>query len=426
MGAQDAGKGAARPRTSLDVVAVPGDVEGGHGPGKDADAGAAAPAPPAAPPAPAPAALRALRAAASFARDQWFILGLGVAIGLAAAAPNLGKSGGWIRSEYSVKIPATVAIFIISGIGLKTKALLGAAAGAWVHVRVQAISLALLPALGAAIASGLRAAGFNRLLADGMVVMAAMPTTVSTNVVFTKRAAGNEAAALVNAVLGNIIGIFITPLWLSLFLDVQGQAPYAKVLVELSYTVIAPLVLGQVLQYTLPKAVEWFKSKVNTADVSSLCILLLVWATFSSTFADPNAKASARDAAAVAGLDVAFLLLAAAASFLVAWPPVGRRGRAALRATRPDAVAVVVCGSTKTVALGVPLISVLFGATDYAGLLATPLVVYHALQILLGGAALPALRRWCLEEPLWLAGVRGAPVAPPAPVPGAAGGGAEA
>ncbi len=31
-----------------------------------------------------------------------------------------------------------------------------------------------------------------------------MPTTISTNVVFTKQAAGNEAMALINAVIGNV------------------------------------------------------------------------------------------------------------------------------------------------------------------------------------------------------------------------------
>jgi hypothetical protein len=75
-------------------------------------------------------------------------------------------------------------------------------ADAWVHVRVQAISLVVLPAVGYGIAVGLRAGGFNRYLADGFIVMAAMPTTVSTNVVFTQRAGGNEPAALVNAVIG--------------------------------------------------------------------------------------------------------------------------------------------------------------------------------------------------------------------------------
>lgn len=72
-------------------------------------------------------------------------------------------------------------------------------------------------------------------------------------------AAGNEPAALVNAVLGNIIGIFITPLWLSHFLSVSGAAPYGDVLIELTYTIIGPLIVGQLMQYLTPKVVshEW-------------------------------------------------------------------------------------------------------------------------------------------------------------------------
>lgn len=73
---------------------------------------------------------------------------------------------------------------------------------------------------------------------------------------YTERAAGNEAAALINAVLGNILGIFITPLWLGYFLDVQGAAPYAEVLIEMTYTIIAPLILGQLMQYCTPKVVS--------------------------------------------------------------------------------------------------------------------------------------------------------------------------
>jgi hypothetical protein len=181
--------------------------------------------------------------------------------------------------------------------------------------------------------------------------------------------------------------------------------------------------------------------------VSFACILALVWHTYCNTFADPRGGASAKvggrrrgvvggarapagaaagasegcgrgrrrripalaltrpllppqnlplpkDAFAVVGLDLALFALAIAASALVAWPPLGRRGRAALRCTKPDAVAIMVCGSTKTVALGVPLINVMYGSTDFAGLLATPLIVYHALQILLGGLMLaPMVRR---------------------------------
>ena len=43
-------------------------------------------------------------------------------------------------------------------------------------------------------------------LVTGIVICVCMPTTVSTNVVFTKDALGNEAVSLINAVIGNIIG----------------------------------------------------------------------------------------------------------------------------------------------------------------------------------------------------------------------------
>eukprot|EP00955_Chlamydomonas_euryale_P027120 285786-Chlamydomonas_euryale.AAC.1 len=39
----------------------------------------------------------------------------------------------------------------------------------------------------------------------------ATPRAVSSNVVMTALACGDEAVALINAVLGNIIGIFVSP-----------------------------------------------------------------------------------------------------------------------------------------------------------------------------------------------------------------------
>lgn len=57
----------------------------------------------AAPPPALPAWRRVAAAVWKLACDQWFILGLGVAIGLAAAVPSLGKTGalcsGWLGSS---------------------------------------------------------------------------------------------------------------------------------------------------------------------------------------------------------------------------------------------------------------------------------------------------------------------------------------
>ena len=47
-------------------------------------------------------------------------------------------------------------------------------------------------------------------------------------------------------------------------------------------------------------------------------------------------------------------------------------------------MALVFCGSTKTLALGMPLITVLYGKSGNAGVLSLPLIIYHASQCLLG------------------------------------------
>lgn len=64
----------------------------------------AAPAAPPEPPAPEKGPWRKrLDAAVDWLLEQWFILGLCFAIGFAAAVPNFGRTGGWIRAEYTIK-----------------------------------------------------------------------------------------------------------------------------------------------------------------------------------------------------------------------------------------------------------------------------------------------------------------------------------
>ena len=54
----------------------------------------------------------------SYIWSQWFILGLGLAVGLAAAFPYIGMTGGTIRAEYSVKYVCIGLIFLITGLSI--------------------------------------------------------------------------------------------------------------------------------------------------------------------------------------------------------------------------------------------------------------------------------------------------------------------
>ncbi len=172
-------------------------TEAGAGQREPLNGGAASPGPP-----PSPWWKRTLLFIWDLACEHWFILALGFAIGFAAAVPDFGRNGGWIAAQWSVKYGAVIVIFFLSGLSLKTRALLTAATRLHFHLFIQTVSLVLTPAIGYGISRGLDRSPMDDDLVSGLVVAMAMPTTISTNVVFTKQAGGNEAAALINAVIG--------------------------------------------------------------------------------------------------------------------------------------------------------------------------------------------------------------------------------
>jgi len=51
-----------------------------------------------------------------------------------------------------------------------------------------------------------------------MVIAACLPMTVNMVIVMTKSSGGNEPCALLNASLGNLLGVFVTPATILLFL----------------------------------------------------------------------------------------------------------------------------------------------------------------------------------------------------------------
>ncbi|KAG2484749.1 hypothetical protein HYH03_016496 [Edaphochlamys debaryana] len=326
--------------------------------------------------------------------EQWFILGLGFAIGFAAAVPDFGRNGGWIAAQWTIKYGAVIIIFFLSGCSLKTRALVNAAARLHVHLFIQSICLVLTPAIGYGISRALATSSMNSYLVNGLVVAMVMPTTISTNVVFTKQAGGNEAAALINAVIGNLIGIFVSPGWLKLYLGESGQAPYEDIIQNLAITIIAPLIVGQLVQYFLPDYVKKAQEYINFGKVGNLMIILLVWNTFCNTFYKDIQLAASSWVPMLFLLIGMFLFFSALSVALATFVPLKKL----FKFDKPDAVAVIMCGSTKTLALGMPLITVMYGKSANAGILSLPLIIYHATQCLLGSIMVPRIRSW-VESP---------------------------
>ncbi|KAI9199394.1 SBF-like CPA transporter family-domain-containing protein [Polychytrium aggregatum] len=305
---------------------------------------------------------------------QWFLVGLALVIGLAAAYPPLGKKNGIIHAEITVKYVAVALIFVLSGLSMKTSVLAKSFLQWKIHLAVQITSFVITPAIGYGVAKLLGLASFNADLVNG-------------------KAGGNEPAALTNAVIGNILGVFISP---SLILWLVGSSAgggsdagsYTSVLRDLMITVIAPLIVGQLFQYFTPGAVAWLGKRINFAYLNSSLLLLLVWNVFCDTFSENiGSGVNAGSIVAIGVLDISLFILFNLITFLIS-------NIKALGFTRQDGVAIMMCGATKTVALGIPMINIIYGNAPNVGILSTPLLLYHAEQLIGGAVLVTLLGKW--------------------------------
>lgn len=90
---------------------------------------------------------------------------------------------------------AVIVIFLISGMSLRTQTLAKTVIRIRLHILIQAINLVVIPffVFGLVLLLFSVHVHLNSLLLIGVVIAASTPTTVSSNVVMTKNAKGNEA-----------------------------------------------------------------------------------------------------------------------------------------------------------------------------------------------------------------------------------------
>ncbi|KAG0181952.1 hypothetical protein DFQ28_008215 [Apophysomyces sp. BC1034] len=329
----------------------------------------------------------------------WFLLGLGIVIGLAWAFPNVGKAHGAIESQWSVKWGAVIVIFLLSGLGLEVRVMLQTILLWRLHLVVQVINFLILPFLAWGIVRFfiIVNANLNTMVYQGWMIALSTSTTVSSNSVMTRNAGGSDAAALFNAALGNVMGIFISPALMTVFGDDRILFPpgssrstpdYLNVLKNLGSTVLAPLVVGQFIRFLFPKQIKYLAAKLRFSIINSLALLAMVWSVFCDGVAS-NAfhQLTAQDIIAILGVDIFMYLFGCALCIYVARLPWPKRFNEPAwvrrwRFSRKDTAAIMYCGATKTVSMGIPLINVLFSGSSYGivGVLSLPLLMYHICQ----------------------------------------------
>ena len=303
-------------------------------------------------------------------RREWFLVGIIGAALLASLFPEPGRSGGVLHGDQIADAGIAI-VFFLHGLGISLQNLRDGLSRWKVHVFVQLSTFAVFPLIWLA-AAPIVGPSLPEGLALGFCYLCALPSTVSSSVAMTGIARGNVPAAVFNATLSGILGIVLTPLLVAAISGISGQSmPLADAILGISRLLLLPLVLGQVVR---PILHNWHqKHKRLTGLLDRWVILVIVY----TAFCDSAASGLWRDngASVLAQTLIGTACLLAFVFCMTTW--------AARRLGFPveDEISAVFCGSKKTMASGVPMAKLLFGAHPSLGLILLPIMFYHQLQL---------------------------------------------
>lgn len=301
------------------------------------------------------------------------MFGMLAAIALAIAFPEPGAHGGWMHPELLTKCGVAL-IFFLNGVLLSFPAMKAGAMNWRIHLVVQVTTFLVFP-LGGLL--GLKLAGdlIPPDLQVGFFFLCALPSTVSSSVAMTAAAKGNVAAAVFNATLSSLIGIFLTPLWMTLIPHAGGSMALGPVIIDLMTWLLLPLILGQIVRPWLGEFMQRHKKFVGKIDRCT--ILLLVYTSFcdSMQFDVWTKYGNTMIVIAVAMSALAFVIVLGFSLIVGKW----------MGFTTADNSAAVFCGSKKSLAQGVPMAQLMFAGNPALGLILLPIMIYHPLQLFVCG-----------------------------------------
>ncbi|GBQ91914.1 bile acid/Na+ symporter [Gluconacetobacter johannae DSM 13595] len=295
-----------------------------------------------------------------------FLLSLVCTVILASIVPCHGAA---VPLFQDLAIAVIALMFFMQGARLSRDAVLGGIVNWRLHLAILLCTFALFPVLGL----GLHALFPNLLEPSvwlGILFLCCLPSTVQSSIAFTSIARGNVPAAVCSATTSNIVGIFITPILTGLVLARHGASAGHGGVLAIMTQLLLPFILGQVLQPWLGAWAHRNKKLLSMSDRGS--ILIVVYTAFSEAVVQglwhtlPLSQIGL-----VLVVDSVLLALVLLATTL---------GSRVLGFSKDDEIAIVFCGSKKTLASGVPMANVLF-APSTVGLVVLPLMIYHQIQL---------------------------------------------
>jgi sodium/bile acid cotransporter 7 len=310
-----------------------------------------------------------------------FILGILAAVGIACLLP---ARGGAAVAASDVSTIGVAALFFLYGARLSTAEAVEGVKHWRLHLLILAATFVLFPVFGSLIGFLVPHVLSPELYA-GVIFLCALPSTVNSSVAFTSIAKGNVAAAICAASFSSLIGIIVTPLLVALMLDSSGGGFSAHSVLSIVFQLLVPFLAGQLLRRWVGAWIKKHKGVLGLLDRG--VILVIVYTAFSEGVVGGIWHQ-------LTPLALGVLLVVDVALFAAVFGVLSFTSRR-FGFSREDRIAIIFCGSKKSLASGLPMASVLF-AGHAVGLVVLPLMLFHQAQLMICAVL---ARRWGDQAP---------------------------
>lgn len=263
-------------------------------------------------------------------------------------------------------------IFFFYGLKLSPQKLKASIQNWKLHSLIQLSTFILFPLLSLAFFPLIQNQQ-QELMWMGIFFFAALPSTVSSSVVMVSIAKGNIPAAIFNASISGLIGVFITPLLLNLaFNNKLGSFDLSGLYIQLAFEIISPVILGMVLQRWLGKYALRFSKQMALFDKS--IITLIIYNSFSHSFATNLFED-------MSWKDILLIIVVVLILFYIVFSLIETMSRW-FKFNREDQITAQFCGTKKSLVHGTVFFNIMFQGSTSGGIMLIPLMVFHTLQII--------------------------------------------
>jgi len=303
----------------------------------------------------------------AFLARRWFLLILAGGVALALARPELFQV--W-TGPLNPRLVVGASLFLMAWT-LPASHLRQELFRPWAALWALALSYGLLPAAAWIIGQG--------LLPDyriGIQIIASVPCTLASVVLWTRLAGGNEATALLVILLSTATSWLVTTAWLGLATGIHlAGGELQEMMTDLLLTLVVPVTLGQAARSVGALARTADRFRVGISLVAQFLVLTIIF----KAAADVGSKIHQGDRA----VELGPLLTAAIACIGLHLGTLftGLISSRWLGLVRPQQIAVAFAASQKTLPVALVLFENYFRRDFPLAIL--PLLLYHVSQLIL-------------------------------------------